>query len=70
MNRWHSIRIHGSTIPTIKYIARYPTAPVSEITHVAPVACIEQRKDTSKYVINFSEPAREIGPLDLLENVS
>lgn len=67
-SRWHSIRIHGSMIPKIKHIAAYQTAPVSAITHVASVALIEQWRDTAKYVVNFGEPAHEIGPLKLLRN--
>lgn len=69
-NRWYSIRIHGSMIPKIKYIAGYQAAPVSAITHVAPVASIDQWRDTAKYVVNFSEPARELGPLGLVKNGS
>ena len=65
-NRWYSIRIHGSMIPRIKYIAAYVTAPTSAITHWAPVKSIEQWKDTAKYVVNFSEPAKPIGPLKLV----
>lgn len=67
-NRWYSIRIHGSMIPKIMHIAGYQTAPVSAITHVAPVASIEQWRDTAKYVVNFSEAAHEIEPLRLVKN--
>ena len=66
-NRWHSIRIHGSMIPKIRYIAGYQTKPVSAITHIAPVSSIEQWRDTTKYVVNFTEPAKEIGPLKLVK---
>lgn len=62
-NRWHHIRIHGTMIPKIKYIAFYQTAPISAITHVAPVKSIEPWDNTSKYVLDFSEPAHEITPL-------
>lgn len=65
-NRWHQIRIHSSMIPHIKHIAVYQVAPVSAITHVAPVKSIELWKDTSRYVLNFSEPAKEIGPIRLI----
>lgn len=50
----------------IKYIAAYQVAPVSAITHVAPVKDIALWKDGPKYVLNFTEPAKEIGPLKLL----
>lgn len=65
-NRWYAIRIHSSMIPKIKYIAVYRVAPVSAITHIAPVSTIEQWKDTSKYVVNFAAPATEIGPIRLV----
>jgi hypothetical protein len=65
--RWHHVRIHGAMRPQIKYIAAYQTAPISAITHAAPVKSIEPWKDTDKVVINFSEPAREIGPIRLVK---
>lgn len=65
-NRWYKIRMHGSMIPRIKNIAVYRVAPESAITHIAPVSSIEQWPDTNKYVVNFAEPAKEIGPIRLL----
>jgi hypothetical protein len=65
-NRWYAIRIHGTMRPQIKYIAAYQVAPVSAITHIAPVKSIEPWKDTGKFVVNFSEPAKEIGPITLV----
>jgi hypothetical protein len=65
-NRWYAIRIHSSMLPKIKFIAGYRVAPESSITHVAPVASIEQWKDTSKYVVNFKQPAMPIGPIRLV----
>ena len=65
-NRWYQIRIHSSMVPRIKYIAVYQSAPVSAITHVAPVKDIVLWKDGPKYVLNFTEPAKEIGPLKLV----
>lgn len=65
-NRWYKIRIHSSMIPKIKYIAAYRVAPESAITHVAPVASIEQWPDTNKYVVNFGEPAQPMGPIRLV----
>ncbi len=64
-NRWYAIRIHGTMRPQIKYIAAYRVAPFSAITHIAAVKSIESWKDTGKFVVNFSEPAREIGPIEL-----
>ncbi len=66
-NRWYAIRIHGTMRPQIKYIAAYRVAPVSAITHIAPVKSIEPWKDTGKFVVNFAEPAREISPIELVK---
>ena len=63
---WYKIRIHSSMIPRIKYIAAYRTAPVSAITHLAPVREIEPYKETNKYILYFAEPAREIQPVKLV----
>ncbi len=65
-NRWYAIRVHSSMLPKIKFIAAYRVAPESAITHVAPVASIEQWKDTSKYVVNFTQPAVPIKPVPLV----
>lgn len=65
-NRWYAIRIHPSMIPKIKYIAGYRVAPISAITHIAKVESIGQWKDSSKYVVNFSGPARKVRPIKLL----
>jgi hypothetical protein len=65
-NRWYQIRIHTSMIPKLKYCAVYQVAPVSAITHVAPISSIEQWQDSNKYVVNFSEPAKPIGPIKLI----
>jgi hypothetical protein len=46
----------------------YLTAPMSAITHYAPISSIEPWKSTGKMVINFAEPAREIAPLKLRKN--
>lgn len=65
-NRWHSIRIHSSMIPKIKYIAAYRVAPESAITHIAPVASIDQWKDSNKYVVNFATEAKKIKAVKLV----
>ena len=67
-DRWYAIRIHGTMRPQIKYITLYQVAPVSAITHVAPVKSIEPWKETGKYVVNFAAPAQEIGPIPLVKN--
>lgn len=66
-NRWYAVRIHGTMRPQIKYIAAYRVAPISAITHIAPVRSIEPWKDTAKFVLNFAEPAKEIGPIALVK---
>jgi hypothetical protein len=65
--RWYAIRIHGTMRPQIKYIAAYQVAPISAITYVAPVRSIEPWKDTEKFVVNFAEPAKKIGPVGLVK---
>jgi len=54
--------------PQIKYIAVYQVAPQSAITYVALVSSIEPWDVTKKFVVNFAEPARKIGPIPLLKN--
>lgn len=66
-NRWYAIRIHGTMRPQIKFIAAYRVSPVSAITHISPVRSIEPWKDTGKFVVNFSEPAKEIRPISLVK---
>lgn len=66
-NRWNAVRIQDTMIPLLKHIALYQTAPVSAITHVAPIASIEPRKDTGKSVIHFASPAEAIRPIPLIK---
>ncbi|HEY9768515.1 MAG TPA: GIY-YIG nuclease family protein [Coleofasciculaceae cyanobacterium] len=62
-NCWYAIRIGGGMLNKIRYIAAYQTAPVSAITHVAPVERIEPFGDGGKYKLIFSKPASEISPI-------
>lgn len=62
-NRWYAIRIHGSMIDRIEYIAGYQVAPVSAITHIAPVRRIFPWRETGKYCVEFAQPAQPIGPI-------
>ena len=66
-NRWYAVRVHASMKPQIKYIAAYQVAPVSGITHIAPVATIEPWQDSGKVVLNFGTPAKAVGPIKLLK---
>jgi hypothetical protein len=65
-DRWYKVRIHGSMIPKLKYVAVYRVAPASAITHVAPISSIEPWQDTDKKVINFAESAQKVGPIRLV----
>jgi hypothetical protein len=64
-NRWWAVRIHPTMAAQLKYVAAYRVAPISAITHFAPIRSIEPWKDTGKMVINFSEPAKQIKPVAL-----
>ena len=66
-NRWYAVRIHGSFIPKIKYIAVYRIAPRSAITHIASVQSIEPwDASPGKYVLTFTEPLHPIEPIKLV----
>lgn len=65
-NCWYKIRIHRSMIPKIKHIAAYRVAPISAITHIAPVKSIEQWENTNKFILHFSESAKKIKPIKLV----
>lgn len=62
-NCWYAIRISGGMLPRIKYVAAYRTAPVSAITHYAPVKLIEPYGEGGKYRLVFAEPAKEIAAI-------
>jgi transposase len=62
---WSAIRISGGMLNKIKFIAGYQTAPISAITHYAPVDRIEPYGDAGKYNLVFSEPAKPLGPIPL-----
>ena len=46
--------------PKLKYIAAYRVAPTKAITHVAPIKDVEPWENSGKYVVNFTEDAREL----------
>jgi hypothetical protein len=64
---WYAIRISGGMLGKIKFIAAYQTAPVSAITHYAPVDRIEAYGDSGKYRVVFSGKAKAIGPISLAD---
>ncbi len=59
-NRWYAVRLHSSMIPRIKHIAVYRVAPISAITHVAPVESVDPWQDTGKYTIKCAERPKEL----------
>lgn len=60
---WYAVRISGGMLDKIRYVAGYQTAPVSAITHFAPVARIELNGEGPKYRLIFSEKAKPIDPI-------
>ena len=60
---WHAVRIAGSRLDKIKYCAAYQSAPVSAVTHVAPVRQIEPFGDSGKYRLVFAALAEAVGPI-------
>ncbi len=66
-NRWHAIRIGAAMKNKIKYIASYQVAPISAVTYIAEVKEIRPYKDTGKYEVIFTGPAKEITPIKLRE---
>jgi hypothetical protein len=67
-NRWYAVKIHPRRAPHLKYIAVYRAQPISAITHYAPIRSIQPWLNSGKMVINFAEPASEIGPLKVVIN--
>lgn len=60
-NSWYYIRIGGGMLPKIKYIAAYQSAPISAVTHYAPVERIEPYGDGRKFRVIFAQPAKPLG---------
>ena len=59
-NRWYAIRISRKMRDKIKYIAAYQSAPISAITHYAPVKEIKPYGDQGKFQLLFSDPASRL----------
>lgn len=59
-NSWYAVRISEDKIDKIKYIAAYQSAPISGVTHFAPVREIVPWGDEGKYKLIFSSPAQEL----------
>ena len=56
-NSWYYVRISAGKIDRIKWCAAYQVAPVSAITHIAPVDRIVQFGEQGQYKLIFSSPA-------------
>ena len=66
-NCWWAIRLNNSLIPQLKHHVAYRTAPVSAITHTAPISKIYHfpRSDRRKYRIDFKTSPVSICPIGL-----
>jgi len=56
-NSWYYVRISAGKIDRIKWCAAYQVAPISAITHLAPVDRIVQFGEQGQYKLIFSSPA-------------
>jgi len=56
-NEWYYVRISAGKLDRIKWCAAYQVAPVSAITHIAPVDRIVQFGEQGQYKLIFSSPA-------------
>jgi len=56
-NSWYYVRISAGKLDRIKWCAAYQVAPVSAITHIAPVDRIVQFGEQGQYKLIFSSPA-------------
>jgi hypothetical protein len=59
-HRWRAIRIAGGNLHKIKWVAAYQVAPISAITHIAPIEKIELFGEAGKYQLVFAEPATKL----------
>lgn len=59
-HRYVASAIDQRRIPSIKYLAVYRLAPISSITHVAPVKSISRYHDTNSFIIDLSGPVWEL----------
>lgn len=56
-NCWYYVRVAPGKVSQIKWCAAYQVAPVSSVTHIAPVARIELYGEHGDYKIVFASPA-------------
>jgi len=56
-SEWYYVRISAGKIDRVKWCAAYQVAPISAITHLAPVDRIVQFGEQGQYKLIFSSPA-------------
>lgn len=65
---WYAVRISSILRSQLKYVAAYRTAPISGITHYAPIRSIEAYGESGKFKIVFEQSAQEISIIKLVKN--
>jgi hypothetical protein len=56
-NEWYYVRISAGKLNRVKWCAAYQVAPISAVTHLAPVDRIVQFGEQGQYKLIFSSPA-------------
>ena len=54
--RWHAVKINPLYLDQLRYVAPYVSAPVSAITHYAPIDRIMLWEDATRYVVYLAGP--------------
>lgn len=55
-HRWHAVKVNPRYLAQLKYLAPYVSAPVSAITHYAPIATILPWEGGPRFVVNLAAP--------------
>jgi predicted GIY-YIG superfamily endonuclease len=59
-NAWWAIRVAAKHRDHLKWIAAYQVAPISAVTHIAPIKQLEPFGDEGKFKVVFAEPAQPL----------
>jgi hypothetical protein len=59
-NAWWAIRVAAKHREHLKWIAAYQVAPVSAVTHIAPIERLEPFGDEGKFKVVFAGPAQPL----------